>query len=613
VSHKLEECSGDLQRKVDQLMLVEGDALVLADHGRRWLRFSSPIAVLSATCPNDVVRVLADVEREVRTRQCYAVGMVAYEAGAAYGLAAHAPVGDLPLAWFALYPASSAQAVTRPLAAAEWRLEGLTASWSREAHAQAFTRVKQHILDGDCYQVNTTFALQAQFAGNAATAFAQLAGTQRGRYAAALRLPEHSICSASPELFFSRHGSTIVARPMKGSAPRGRWAADDRAAAMRLRASPKDRAENVMVVDMVRNDLGRIARTGSVRVRRLFVVERYPTIWQMTSEVAADTDAGLADIFAALFPSASITGAPKVRVMEVIKAIEPGPRGIYTGAIGYLAPDGSAQFSVAIRTLLIDHRRGELSFGVGSGVVWDSDGGSEYDECLLKGRVLAPGPPPFDLLETLAWSPEDGFALLDAHLDRLQRSAAYFGVPSRRADARAALEHAVAAADTALVARLLVNRDGQARVETRPVPSAIDRVRVCVAREPIDQTDIFYFHKTTRRHEYDHRRCASCDDVILWNRKGEVTETTIANLVAEIDGTLVTPPVEAGLLAGTFRNQLLTAGRIVERHVRIDDLSRATGVWLVNSVRGWRRAEIVTHGRPGEIQQGLSTIMPPSR
>ncbi len=572
-----------------------GDALVLADHGCRWLQFSSPVAVLSATRPAEVGGVLAEVEREALRRRCYAVGMVSYEAGAAFGLATHDPPEGLPLVWFALYSAASAREVNPPPQQTAWRPDGLTPAWSRDQYAAAFARVKRHLLDGDCYQVNATFQLRAPFAGDPSAAFAPLVRSQRGRYAMALRLPEHSICSASPELFFARHGPTIVARPMKGSAPRGRSVDEDRAAARRLQASAKDRAENVMVVDMVRNDLGRIARTGSVRARQLFAVERYPTIWQMTSEVAAETDAGLADVFEALFPSASITGAPKVRVMEIIRAIEAEPRGVYSGALGYVAPDGSAQFSVAIRTLVIDHRQEQLTFGVGSGVVWDSDGGNEYAECLLKGRVLGREPVAFELLETIAWSPVEGFGLLDAHLDRLQRSAAYFGVPSRPVRAREALAAAAAAADAPCVMRLLVNESGHARVETRPVPSAAEPVRVCLAREPIDAADAFYFHKTTRRGEYDRRRCPSCDDVIMWNGDGDVTETTIANLVLAIDGQMVTPRVESGLLAGTFRRQLLAEGRVVERRVGIEDIGRATDVWLVSSVRGWRRARIVSH------------------
>lgn len=510
-------------------------------------------------------------------------------------------MGDLPLAWFALYPAASARHVEPPEPAAEWRAAGVAASWSRETYAAAFGRVKGHLLDGDCYQVNLTFALEARTAHDPNDIFAQLVHTQRGRYAAALRLRDHTICSASPELFFARHGSTIVARPMKGSAARGRWPDEDRAAARALRQSPKDRAENVMVVDMVRNDLGRIARTGSVRVRQLCAIERYPTIWQMTSEVVAASDASLPEIFEAMFPSASITGAPKVRAMEVIAALEPAPRGVYTGAIGHIAPDGDAQFSVAIRTLVVDHRRRLLTFGVGSGVVWDSDAMREYDECLLKARVLAPAPSPFELFETLAWTPDGGFALLERHLDRLQQSAAYFGIPARRSVNLEALAKAVGRADTPRVARLAVDEAGRPRVATRPLPAPADHVRVCLTREPIDPRDVFYFHKTTRRGEYDRRRCPACDDVILWNPDGDVTEATIANVVVEIDGALVTPPLGCGLLGGTFRHQLLSEGRIVEGRVRVEDLQRAAVVWLVNSVRGWRRATLVTH-RPREAR-----------
>jgi len=379
---------------------------------------------------------------------------------------------------------------------------------------------------------------------------------------------------------------------MKGTARRGRTAAEDAAVVDVLRRSRKERAENVMIVDMVRNDLGRIARTGSVEVLRLFEAEKYPTVWQMISDVACDSTASLDEIMAAMFPSASITGAPKPRTMEIIAELEDRPRGIYTGTIGYVAPNGDATFNVAIRTALVDTARGSLAFGVGSGVVWDSGGAAEYEECLLKGGVLMAAPD-FELLETLAWAPDDGYALLDVHLRRLAQSARYFDVAYQEAAVRAALDRAVAGATSAQRVRLLVSEAGGARADSTPLVPGVEPVRVRLARTPIDSADRFLFHKTTRRDSYDSRVEPDVDDVLLWNERRELTESTIANIVLELDGVLVTPPVDAGLLAGSFRAGLLEDGQVVERTVPVDDLTRATGLWLVNSVRGWRRAVVV--------------------
>ena len=569
------------------------DALVLVDDGRRWLRLRHPHAVLVADSPGDVPRLLDEVEQQTRARGCHAVGYLTYEAGAAYGLRVGPSDSRLPLAAFALFP-SSIVSTTNPPARSESPAVGRPRpTWDRASYVERFDRIKRHIADGDTYQVNCTFALEAPFHGEARALFGALVRSQRGRYSAWLRVGDIAICSASPELFLSRRGHRLVSRPMKGTARRGRTTAEDAAAVEALRRSGKERAENVMIVDMVRNDLGRIARVGSVEVLRLFEAEKYPTVWQMTSEVACDSAASLGEIMAAMFPSASITGAPKARTMEIIAALEDRPRGIYTGTIGYVAPNGDATFNVAIRTALVDTARESLTFGVGSGVVWDSNGEAEYEECLLKGGVLTAMAPDFELLETLAWAPEGGYARLDRHLKRLAQSAIYFDIGYQAAAARAALDRAIAGATEPQRVRLLVSEGGVTRSESTILVPTVEPVRVRLAQTPIDSSDRFLFHKTTRRAVYESRLESDVDDVLLWNERGELTESTIANIVLELDGVLVTPPVEAGLLAGVEREELLDAGRVVEETVSVDDLARATGLWLVNSVRGWRRAVVV--------------------
>jgi len=414
-------------------------------------------------------------------------------------------------------------------------------------------------------------------------------------FSAFIRIPGWTVCSASPELFFRLDGDRLVSRPMKGTAPRGRWYAEDAGFRRRLAVSEKDRAENLMIVDMVRNDLGRIARTGTVGVESLFDVERYPTVWQMTSTVSCRTDAGLPQIFQALFPPASVTGAPKIRTTEIIAEIEDSPRRLYTGAIGYAGPGRQACFSVAIRTVIVDVRRGRAEYGVGGGIVWDSRSANEYDECLAKARVLTAQTPRFCLLETLLWTPESGWAYLDDHIRRLVESADYFGF---RADGeRIRKRLAAAAAEFPALprrVRLLVSRDGSVRIKAAPLTPLPSPFRICLARRPVDSRNPFLFHKTTNRRTYRTalRECPGYDDVLLWNERGEVTETTIASVFIELDGVLITPPVLCGLLPGIYRNRMVAEGRARERTVRLDELARCRRIILANSVRGEWQAHL---------------------
>ncbi|HUF77543.1 MAG TPA: chorismate-binding protein, partial [Thermoanaerobaculia bacterium] len=457
-----------------------------------------------------------------------------------------------------------------------------------------------------------------------------------------------AVCSVSPELFFSRRGRKLLCRPMKGTAPRGRSAEEDLGLAEELRRSPKERAENLMIVDMVRNDLGRIARPGSVRVRRLFAVERYATVQQMTSEVDAESDAGLAEVFAALFPSASVTGAPKVRTMELLAALETTPRGLYTGAIGYVAPGGEARFSVAIRTAWIDRGAAAgpsgdgarspgagdeqgpwLEYGTGGGIVWDSDPARELAETRTKALVLVRAlegrpvaEPALRLLETILWRPDTEFALLERHLARLAASAAELGfaldldlVRSRLAALASELD-ARSRPRWRLRVRLLAGPAGELALEPRPLEPLRRPWTVALAAEPVDRRDPYLRHKTTRRELYERAlgearartvreigtreapAAPGLDDVLLWNREGELTESTVANLVLRLDGRLVTPPAASGLLPGTFRAELLARGRVEEQALTVADLARAEAIYLVNSLRGWIPARLVPSRAP---------------
>jgi para-aminobenzoate synthetase/4-amino-4-deoxychorismate lyase len=337
---------------------------------------------------------------------------------------------------------------------------------------------------------------------------------------------------------------------------------------------------------------------GSVRVSDLFRVERYPTLWQMTSRVSAETGAGLAEIFAALFPCASITGAPKANTMRIIARTETAPRRIYTGSIGRISPGRRAQFNVAIRTVLIDRERGEAEYGVGGGIVWDSTPQGEYDECLLKARILGARRPEFSLLETLLWTPAEGYACLVEHLRRLRESAEYFGFAAcAEAAARELATLAAGLPAAPHKVRLLAARDGQVSCQAEPIASGDfpDVVRLELAAGPIDAADPFLYHKTTQREVYSAARagCHEGDDVLLYNRQGEVTETALGNIVVRCGEDYWTPPVSCGLLAGTYRAKLLAEGKVRERAVALAGLAECDELFFINSVRLWRKARLV--------------------
>ena len=380
---------------------------------------------------------------------------------------------------------------------------------------------------------------------------------------------------------------------MKGTRPRGRFPEEDVELWSDLASSEKDRSENLMIVDMVRNDLAKIAATGSVCVGELFAIKRFPTVWQQVSSISAETDAGLGELFSALFPCASITGAPKARAMELIRELETEARGVYTGAIGLVKPGRRARFSVAIRTLTIDKRNNNANYGVGCGIVWDSDPLEEWQESLTKGKILDFDRQPFNLLETMLYEPASGVSLLNLHLERLKASADYFefGIDVESIRARLCSLQLLKPARL----RLLLEPGGYYEVEEHPLPEAKSMISLKLASKPINSRDIFLFHKTTHREVYERARNGAdhCDDVILWNEKNELTETTIANLFLEIDGELVTPPVACGLLAGTYRRHMLDTGKVKEAVVKKSDLGKASKIYVGNSVRGLLEARLV--------------------
>ncbi|MBN2200866.1 aminodeoxychorismate synthase component I, partial [bacterium] len=573
------------------------DRAVLFDAKRKtWLAFHRPSEIVEIHSRSEVLPALNRIEARVEQEGLQAAGFVSYEAAPAFdkALKVH-PDEAFPLLWFGLFERSEEVILPEPEACGPAEPIEWAPAIRREEYREAVRRIREHLLAGDTYQVNYSFRLRAEFAGNPWNLFLRMAKSQQGLYGAFLQTDRWAVLSASPEMFFGLDGEKAESKPMKGTAPRGpTWEMDQRSA-LNLKQSEKNRAENIMIVDMVRNDMGRIARLGSVRADALFEVEAYPTLWQMTSTVTCLTDASISGIFQALFPPSSVTGAPKPGTMKIIRDIEPHPRRIYCGAAGFILPGRIAQFNVAIRTVLVDLENHTAEYGVGSGVVWDSEAGDEYEECLLKAKILTRPFPSFFLLETLLWTPEEGYFLLDTHIARMAESAAYFSIPADPAGWREILT-ATAAGLPGIrhKVRLTVDRKGipECGAERLPEPRTSGPVAVRLAQSSVDSTDPFLYHKTTHRAVYDNARAGrpGCEDVILWNERDEVTESTIANIVFESDGGLWTPPVSSGLLAGTYRGWMLSRGLIRERVLPVDELRKCSRILLVNSVQGEREA-----------------------
>jgi para-aminobenzoate synthetase/4-amino-4-deoxychorismate lyase len=546
----------------------------------------------------EVVEVLSEAEREVG-RGRWVAGFVCYEAAPAFdSVMKVSDRGDSgpPLAWFAV---SRTRQPAGSLQGGPYTLKPWTSTLSKADYSASVEYIRQRIRAGDTYQVNFTFRLEAPFEGSAEAFYRDLVNAQACGYGALVDTGRWVVASASPELFFEwRHGR-IVSKPMKGTRRRGLMLAGDEQERARLESSEKERAENLMIVDMVRNDLGRISRIGTVRVPALFTTEKYDTVWQLTSTVEAEpvTGTSLTDVFEALFPCASITGAPKVSTMGIIEHLEHDPRGVYCGAVGFGGPGAGGEaewaFNVAIRTVVIDRARSSAMYGTGGGITYDSTTTGEYSEAFLKAEVLARRSASFDLIETVRWSTEGSFWLLERHLERLIDSARYFDIPLDPAEIRAALRAGVAGRSGSLRVRLAVSRAGNISVETGPVPAAATVV-AAVDSMPVDPSDVFLYHKTSNRRIYDEAtaRSENVDDVILVNPSGEVTETTIGNLAVEIDGVWSTPPIPAGLLPGTYRAELIATGRLSERSITVAELKSASRLARVNALRGWEPMEL---------------------
>lgn len=583
--------------------MASGSERVLLDDARpghsRLSLFQNPRSVVRADQPDEVAPALAQIAAALRNGR-YAAGYMSYELGYLFERRLCPllwPKRTVPLLWFGIFDDrhdADGEAAERLLDIPGRAYAGpLQPEWDREAYGVRFDRIRDLIGAGDLYQANLSFRARFAFAGDPMALYRSLRAQAGGEHCAYVDDGRNQILSLSPELFFNLGSDgRFVVRPMKGTAARGADPAGDAASRAALAASSKDRAENLMIVDLLRNDVGRIARVGSVRVEELYGIETYPTVHQMVSTIGAALSPGttVEKIIGALFPSGSVTGAPKIRAMEVIRETETSPRGVYCGAIGVFSPDGSACFNVAIRTLTIAGNAGEL--GIGGAIVADSDARAEYDECLLKARYYEVARRTMELIETLRFSPRDGFVRLERHLARMAHSASCFGFAFDRAAAIAALEEAARSAPGDLRLRLTLSETGRFVCSAHAIeatPPALWRYAVSTRRTNI--RDALLRHKTNWREIYEDEfsratRETGADEIVFLNENGELTEGSRTNLFAFIAGRMVTPPLDAGLLDGCLRRELIDDGRCIEMTLTPEDLARADTVFLGNSLRG---------------------------
>jgi para-aminobenzoate synthetase/4-amino-4-deoxychorismate lyase len=554
--------------------------------------YGGPVDVVRADTAEEVGTVLARLDAALAVGR-HAAGYFAYELG--YVLERRlVPLmpsrRKTPLVWFGIFDRCKLHRGDAGEIPARTHAGPLVHEWSSARHATAFERIHALIAAGDLYQANLSYRAHFAFAGEPLALYRELRAAARARHCAYVDDGDRQIVSLSPELFFEISSNRVVrTRPMKGTAARGATPEDDGAARAHLVASGKERAENLMIVDLVRNDLSRIAQPGSVEVEKLFEVETYPTVHQMVSTVTAHLrpGTGVAAVVRALFPCGSVTGAPKIRAMEIIREVETSPRGVYCGAIGHFAPDGSAAFNVAIRTLTIADGLGELALG--GAVVFDSRPRAEYEECRIKARFYEAARHPLQLIETLRYESAAGFVRLERHLARIAVSAAALGVPFDADLAVETLRACVGAAPVVLRVRLTLAEDGALAAVAEPFVASSAPWRFALSRERVSSCDPLLRHKTSRRELYERERArlsATCDEVVFVNEQGELTEGSRTNLFLELEGELFTPPVASGLLGGCLRAELVEEGHAIEAPLTPADLARATRIFLGNSLRG---------------------------
>lgn len=553
--------------------------------------FTDPHRVIRTNKISEVNECLKKVQAYIEEGY-YAAGFLSYEAAYAFFPMEKPLTYDFPLLCFGIF---SAPAVERNR---DLQVKGpITLDWmitqKKEDYLQTVQELQEHIQQGEVEQVNYTVPFQADGPEDPSAYYEQLLVAQQGNYNAFIQTDDFSILSISPELFFQLKGNRLTVKPMKGTAERGLDQKTDRKIREKFIASKKEVHENELILDIMKRELQSVCH--DVTLTEAFKLETYPTVYQMTSRLEGNKKQGIRpiDIIQTLFPAGSITGSPKEKAIELISKYEKYQRKVYCGNIGYITPEQDALFNVAIRTVMIENNRAH--YNAGGAITQLSEAEKEYKEVETKAKLLNTYLPPFQLLETGLIEKGELF-LKSAHLRRLTNSADYFGIPLEKAVLEKKLTKVVQNhPEGKWRLRLLVDQKGRVKTEVSPYEKTTNN-QVVLAREPIDENNPFLYHKTTERSHFENYRQSLKEgylDVLLWNTSGEITEFTIGNVVVEIDGRYLTPPVSSGLLPGTFREQLLRQDQIEEEKITLEDLHRIERFWLINSVRKWVAVELV--------------------
>jgi para-aminobenzoate synthetase/4-amino-4-deoxychorismate lyase len=571
-------------------MRIDPIVIIGSGNGEGMLRFTNPTQCVCAETPAQVPEAIAALQAALNQGQ-FIAGWFGYDVGASLVNPAALPraAQTTPFLWFGAFSAPVCITRHELLSSGRAYAGPLSHEWDRAEYRERFDQVQEHIRAGDIYQANLSFRSRFRFIGDPLDLYLRLYDSARVPHAAYIDTGHVQVLSLSPELFFAIDAGVIATQPMKGTAARGATVRGDSDARDALASSPKDRAENVMIVDLMRNDVGRLARPGTVRVTELLGLRTYPTYHTLVSTITADLagDVQIESLLSALMPAGSITGAPKLRAMRILRDLESSPREIYCGAIGHIAPGGAASFNVAIRTLWLTGQTGTT--GVGGGVVADSGADAEYDECLLKAGWYSATRRPIGLFETLRW--DEGFKNLDSHLDRMSRSAEFFAIPFAGATARSVLQNAVGNGSGPMRVRLELDEQGEFHCITQALAPTDGVWRFVISPHRVSSRDALLAHKTTWRELYDAewKRCCAegqAEEVLFLNERAELTEGARTNLFIRLDGELATPALCSGLLPGVLRAELIARGNCRERRLTLAELGAASEIFVGNSLRG---------------------------
>ena len=560
--------------------------------------YTDPVDILIADDPGDIDDIFAKLT-QYHQEGYFIAGYLSYDLGYVFEDAlSHrlAPKRPTPLLNFGIFKTFERQAPTQLLYSSQAPDLTLTPLWSEAEYSKRFSQVMDYIRAGDVYQINLTFPMTGPYDGPAHSLYAAFRHRQKGRYGGVVHLGNApDIISLSPELFFRKEGRDMSMRPMKGTRPRSANSQIDEELRLNMRNDVKSQAENLMIVDLLRNDLSRISEPGSVKVPELFALETYETLHQMTSRVVSKLtpDIDMKSIFQNLFPCGSVTGAPKIRAMEIIDDLETTPRGAYCGALGYIDPNGDACFNVGIRTLTLSGKR--LTYNVGSGLVYDSQAQDEYHECLLKADVLSQ--PPADIIETCLWTPKDGIVRGKAHKARMMKSAKALGYPFNPAQYDALIDGIKTETNDQHI-RMTLSADGDLNLSQKDFVS-LDRPKIMVSPHKLSKQVQYSKHKISRRNFYDEERerlkaLTGIDEVIFLNESGKLCEGSFTSIFIEKDGKLLTPALKTGILPGVLRAELLRSKKARTADLTEDDLLGAKNIYIGNSMRGLMPAALIT-------------------